>query len=157
MPRAHKTFRLGRAPTEDDRLSFELVGHYTNPPADGPDEWSETFTCVGLAPAGVLEDLTTTMSVDALTGRRRYSTMACLGFIHQVLIPDDEERFDVLMHDKNRIVGLIEMVEVTAWLSDMLTLRPTGPSSGSTPGGGTTEAEAMRAAAASIAASTPTT
>jgi hypothetical protein len=91
---------------------------------------------VGLAPAGVLDDLTTAIRVDPNTGARRYDTLSCMAFVRQVLVEADVDRFEALMRDKDRIVGLIDLVQLVAWLSDELTLRPTRPSSGSTPGGG---------------------
>jgi hypothetical protein len=138
VPR-HRQFQLGPPPTIDDQVTFEVTGQFTKNDAE---TWSETFTCVGLAPAGVLEDLTSAIRVNPVTGTRRYDTLSCMAFVREVLVEEDKERFETLMHDQNRIVGLIDLVSVVAWLSDELTLRPTRPSSVSTPGGGRLDGEA---------------
>lgn len=145
MPR-HRSFQLGPPPTDADYVTFDLSGKRSSDP-DGPG-WTEAFTCVGLAPAGVLEDLTTSIRVDPNTGSRRYDTLSCMAFVRQVLVPDDKGRFEALLHDTDRVVGLIDLVQLVAWLSDELTLRPTRPSSGSTPGGGQLDGAAMPVGAA---------
>jgi hypothetical protein len=126
-------------------VSFTLEGGHTRAPEQ---RWSEAFTCVGLCPAGVLEDLTSAIRIDPTTGRRRYDTMSCMAFVRAVLVPEDTERFDVLLHDPDRVVGLIELVNLVAWLSDELTLRPTPRSSASTAGGARPDGEATPAGAA---------
>lgn len=136
----HRTFTMGPPPTVDDRVTFDVVGQYTTRPTE---TWSETFSTVGLAPAGVLEDLTSAIQLGA-DGRRRYNTMSCMGFIRGVIIEDDRERFEALARDPDRLVGLVELVQVVAWLSDEITLRPTQPSSGSTPGGGSQDGVVTR-------------
>jgi hypothetical protein len=144
MPR-FRSFDMGRAPTEDDRVTFELTGDYTARPGE---RWTETFTTVGMAPAGVLESLTSAITLDPLTGRRRYSTVNCMSFVRSVLIPEDRQRFEALCEDVDRLVGLIDLVQVVAWLSDELTLRPTPPLSVSTAGGEQRDGEVTPVAAA---------
>lgn len=136
---------MGPPPTPDDQVTFDFTGWYT---ADPTATWTETFTCVGLAPAGVLEDLTTAIRVDPVTGNRRYDTLSCMAFVRQVLVPADVDRFEALLHDNDRVVGLIDLVQVVAWLSDELTLRPTRRSSASTLGGARPDGEAMPVGAA---------
>jgi hypothetical protein len=138
MPR-RRTFDMGPPPAVDDRVSFDLTGEYTSRPGD---RWSETFTTYPMAPAAVLEALTGSMAVDPITGRRRYSTTHCMEFVIGVLLPDDRERFQLLCEDPERMVGLIDLVQVVSWLSDELTLRPTPRSSASTPGGARPDGEA---------------
>lgn len=144
MPR-HRTFDMGRPPGPDDAVTFELTGRYTTEPDREP--WRESFTCYGMAPAGVLESLTTTISLTP-DGRRRYNALSCMEFVQAVLVPEDRDRFRALAEDPERMVGLIDLVSVVAWLSDELTLRPTPPSSGSTPGGGQLDGAATPVGAA---------
>lgn len=144
MPR-RRTFDLPALDVED-RVSFELTGQITSRPTD---RWSETFTTYPLAPAAVLEALTLSMAVDPNTGVRRYSTTHCMEFVLGVLLPEDRERFQRLCEDPERMVGLIDLVHVVAWLSDELTLRPTPPLSASGPGGAQRDGVATPVAAAS--------
>jgi len=146
MPR-HRQFSLGPPPSAEDAVSFDVTGQFTSDPDREP--WSERFHCVGLAPAGVLEALTTSIALDATTGRRRYNSMSCMAFVRAVLVPEDVERWDALLEDTDRIVGLIDLVGIVAWLSDELTLRPTRPSSDFGPGGGRRDGEATPVGAAS--------
>lgn len=138
---------MGPPPGADDAVTFDISGQYTRQPDAEP--WTEMFTCVGLAPAGVLESLTSSISLEPQTGRRRYNTMSCMAFVRAVLVDEDIERWDALLEDNDRIVGLIDLVGIVAWLSDELTLRPTRPSSVSTPGGERRDGEVMPVAAAS--------
>ena len=131
MPR-HRTFTLGAPPTDEDHVTFDLTGQYTTRPEE---TWMETFTCYGMAPGAVLEDLSQAIGIDQTTGRRRYSSVSCMSFVASVLIPEDRDRFSELLHDTERMVGLLDLVQVVVWLSDELTLRPTRPSSASMPGG----------------------
>jgi hypothetical protein len=137
---------MGRPPSADDAVTFDISGQFTRDPEAEP--WTERFTCVGLAPAGVLEALTTSISLDATTGRRRYNSMSCMAFVRAVLVPEDVERWDALLEDTDRLVGLIDLVGIVAWLSDELTLRPTRPSSAFMPGGERRDGEATSVGAA---------
>jgi hypothetical protein len=127
----HRSFDVGDPPTTDDQVSFDVTGRFTSRP---DERWTETFQCVGLCPAGTLDALTTTVQLTT-DGRRRYNSMSCMAFVRAVLIEDDVPRWDALLTDTDRIVGLIDLVGIVAWLSDELTLRPTQPSSASGPGG----------------------
>ena len=144
MPR-RRTFDLGPPPNPDDRVTFELTGFFTSRP---DERWSETFTTYPVAPAGVLEALTESMAVDPNTGRRRYNTTRCMEFVTGVLLPEDRDRFEALVIDPERMVGLIDLVQVVVWLSDELTLRPTPPLSASGPGGAQRDGEATPVVAA---------
>jgi hypothetical protein len=143
MPR-RRTFDMGPPPAVDDRVSFELTGAYTSRP---DERWTETFTTYPLAPAAVLESLTLSMAIDPNTGIRRYSTTHCMEFVLGVMLPEDRQRFQELCEDPERMVGLIDLVHVVSWLSDELTLRPTPPSSASTPGGARRDGEVTPEAA----------
>jgi hypothetical protein len=144
VPR-HRQFALGPPPTKADEVTFELTGQFTS---DDTQTWSEHFACIGLAPAGALDDLTTSITISPTTGARRYDTLSCMAFLRQVLVPEDRERFEALAHDGDRIVGLIDLVGIVAWLSDELTLRPTRPSSVSGAGGERRDGEATPVGAA---------
>jgi hypothetical protein len=144
MPR-HRRFDMGPPPTDADQVSFDMAGSYTKDPKR---TWVEMFTCVGLAPAGALDDLTSAIRIDPVTGNRRYDALSCMAFVRQVLVPDDLPRFEELVHDTDRLVGLLDLVHLVAWLSDELTLRPTRPSSASEPGGARRDGEVTPVAAA---------
>lgn len=139
MPR-RRTFDMGPPPAVDDRVAFDLSGAYTSRP---DERWTETFTTYPLAPAATLENLVQSMALDPRTGLRRYSATHCMEFVLGVLLPEDRQRFTELCEDPERMVGLIDLVHVVSWLSDELTLRPTPPSSASTPGGERRDGAAM--------------
>lgn len=100
-------------------LTFELVGvgQITKEP------WSESFTAVSVAPAGVLDDLASSMGVDD-RGNRVWHSPSLLGFMRGIIVDDDVARFESLMRDKDRAVDIRDLGEIMLWLSEELLDRP---------------------------------
>lgn len=121
----HRTF--GSTTTDPEAepaepVTFDLSG---GPPLS-KQPWTETFTCVTVAPAGVLDDFVSVATVDA-RGNRVWNAPSLLRFLKGVLVDEDVVRLDQLVHDKERIVPLDTLGEVVLWLSQELLGRPTTP------------------------------
>lgn len=110
---------------EPEPIAFTLGGVGS---IDG-QKWEESFSAVPVAPGGVLDDLTSSVSLDERTGNTVVHHMRVLQFFRGVLIDDDVERFEALVRDKNRVVPLEKLADILAWLTEELTGRPTQPSS----------------------------
>lgn len=115
---AHKTFTTKPLP-EREPTTFMLDGVG----GDG-EPWKEQFTCLAVAPSGVLDDLTSSSLLDP-QGNRVYNATSLIAFFEGVLIEDDVVRFRRLVHDKNRIVDLDTLGDLMQWLSEELLGRPT--------------------------------
>lgn len=122
----HKAFIADDAPEPTEPTTFDLGGtHRIEKDDDGnPKRWVETFTCIPVAPAGVLDDLASASTVDS-NGNRVYNARSLVSFFEGVLIDEDVERFRAIVRDKNRIVPLAQMGDVMIWLAEELTGRPT--------------------------------
>lgn len=123
----HRTF--GSTTTDPsaqpaEPVTFDLSGA---PPLSA-EVWTETFTCVPVAPSGVLDDFVSVASVDE-RGNRVWNAPSLLRFLKGVLIDTDVVRLDKLVHDKKRIVPLDTLGELVLWLSEELLGRPTTPPS----------------------------
>jgi hypothetical protein len=123
----HRTF--GNSQPADgspapEPVTFDLSG---GPPLSA-EEWEETFTCLPVAPAGVLDDFVNIVSIDA-RGNRVYDAPSLLNFLKGVLVDEDVDRLNALVHDKRRVVELATLGEVVMWLSQELLGRPTMPPS----------------------------
>lgn len=88
--------------------------------------WTETFAVMGELPQGVLDDLSQAISIK--DGQIRYSTRAVVGFLRGALVIDDEDRFELLLRDKRRLVRLEQLGDVMLWAVAQVTDRPTSPS-----------------------------
>lgn len=112
--------RPTREGEEPDPVTFDLdgVGVLTGEP------WAESFTCVPVAPAGVLDDMAASVVVDG-QGRMTWNQVSLLRFLRGVLLDDDAERLDRLVHDKDRVVELQTLGEITLWLAEELVGPPT--------------------------------
>lgn len=97
------------------------------------ETWSETFRCIPKAPSAALDDLARSVGQDE-KGQLIFNQVSLLRFFRQVMHPEDETKFDALVHDKNRAVEIEELGEVMFWLAEVYTERPTVPSSSSAPG-----------------------
>ena len=74
-------------------MSFTIRGSYRR---DGEVvDWAETFTCILEAPAGVLDDMARSVTVDA-RGRRQYNAPSLVRFLTGVLPEEEADRFDEL-------------------------------------------------------------
>lgn len=118
----HRSFDL--TPTESDAepkepITFDLsgLGQITKEP------WKESFTCVPVAPAGVLDDLASSMGSDQ-RGNRVWNVPSLLGFMRGILVDEDVDRFEALMRDKDRAVDLKDLGEIMLWVSEELVDRP---------------------------------
>lgn len=81
------------------------------------------FTAVAQAsPAAILDF---TEKVEPETGARPAAALA--QFLKDVLIPEDVARFDELVHDKAVRLDVAALGEVTTWLMELYTKRPTLP------------------------------
>lgn len=123
----HRTFgaRPERDEPEPDPITFTVEGRF----ATSGDRWSETFTVVPVAPGGVLDDVARMVGVDG-RGKRVWNAPSVMKFLTGVLIEPDVARFDDLVHDKERLVELEALGEITEWVSEQLfNPRPTQPSS----------------------------
>jgi hypothetical protein len=123
---AHRVF--GVKPADRPPTTFDLEG--TLP--DG-SPWQERFTTVPEAPAGVLDDLMSSVSVDA-DGRQSWNRVSLMRFMRGVLVEEDVVRFDRLAHDKDRIVSLETLGDVMVWLAEELSGRPSSRPSDSPSG-----------------------
>ncbi len=111
---AHKDFEL--SPTEADPPSFTVAGR--------------TFKCVAEPPGGALADLFWTFQGNDITLR----AAGLVRFISGCLPDAEAEAFDLTIHDKDTIVPLGLLSDLSTWLIEEYTGRPTTPSSGSATG-----------------------
>jgi hypothetical protein len=109
-------------------VPFTLYGRRLS---DGT-EWEETFSVLGQAPQGALTDLAN--GVDIKDGNIVYSASATVKFLRAIIVPLDEARFDALLADKDKPMPLEQLGEVMLWASRVVSHRPTGAPSGSSPG-----------------------
>lgn len=134
----HRLFSQPVSTTEP--LTFELEGSYQqpNPKWPGPStksaphkipksssvKWSETFTCVPQAPGGMIDDMTGTLVRDPATGGRRYEPTTVIRFVREVVIDDDLDRFEALIHDTKRVVSVTTLIDIALWLIEEYSGRP---------------------------------
>lgn len=99
------------------------------------EAWREEFRTVpkGCVPAGALDDVLSGVRVDA-RGRQVWSNVSIIGFMEQVLHPDDQAKFRALVHDNDRYVELEVLGQIMVWLMEELVEVPTVRRSVSTPG-----------------------
>lgn len=98
-----------KAPPE----TFKLVGLYQFDVKDRSgkvihhedEPWEETFTCLRVAPPGVLDDLMSATQGGA-DGVVAWDRLSMIRFCKGVVIPDDEDRLDKLLRDKARGIDL---------------------------------------------------
>jgi hypothetical protein len=100
------------SPTGGEAVSFDIDG--------------EVFHCIERLPAGY--------SLDLLTR----GNQALPEFYDLVLVPEDVERFTARIRDKERVVTMAVLEDITRWLVGVYTGRPTGPPSASATGDGPT-------------------
>lgn len=135
---ASRKFTSSTTHTELNDFTLEGVGQLTQQP------WSETFRCLPNAPGTALDDLARSVGTDT-KGQAVYNQVSLLRFFRAVMHPDDVDRFDELVSDKDRCVTIEALGDVLFWLGEVYTDRPTVPSSSSSPGasnGGPTSAVA---------------
>lgn len=116
----HKSFIPDASPEKQEAVTFDVGGFRIS----NGEQWKETFTCVPVAPAGVLDDLATSSRVDG-NGNRVYHSPSLLAFFEGVIVDTDVPRFREITHDKDRVVSIDQLGEVMMWLAEKLTDRPT--------------------------------
>lgn len=91
------------------------------------EEWTETFTSLCKPPAGVLNHLG--QAIQVIEGTVYYLQVPSILFIRGTLVPGDEQRWDELMVDKNRLVLMDPTVgRIVDYLTEVVAHgRPTGP------------------------------
>lgn len=130
QPARHRTFDVANA---TDAVTFTLNYTVPNPAPrpeveDAAEPWpervqqSQLFTCVSVAPAGVLLDMVAAQ--DSSGGR---SAQALTDFVNGVLIDADLERFAALVHDKDVAIPIEVLGQIVAWLAEEYAGRPTQP------------------------------
>jgi len=91
----------------DDPLSFSLHG--------------ETFECRPTIQGKTL----LTMVADAESDDTSKILNIITEFFHKTLLPESYERFEALIEDPDRIVTVETLGEITAWMVEQYTERPT--------------------------------
>jgi len=127
QPARHRTFDVANA---TDAVTFTLNYTVPNPEHDPGDpelhpariQQSQLFTCVSVAPAGVLLDMVAAQ--DSSGGR---SAQALTDFVNGVLMDADLERFAALVHDKDVAIPIEVLGQIVAWLAEEYAGRPTQP------------------------------
>lgn len=120
-----RTFTSLASVNPNEPITFTIEGVR----ASDPDaKWSETFTCVEVAPAGVLDDLISSVSTDS-QGNMVFNAVSLLRFVTGVVIEADVARIAELSRDKDRLVDITTLGEIVKWLTPELTGRPTTPPS----------------------------
>lgn len=113
-------------------IPFEIEGvHFSDPDR----VWVETFHALPFAPSGVLDDLSRSVSQDQ-RGRVAFHRTSVVQFFEGVLVEEDVQRFQDLVHDKDRIVELEDLAAIMAELQKAITGVPLPRRSSSTNGRG---------------------
>lgn len=136
MTQRHKSFKTKRKAQEP--VTFDVGGEYLD--VDGGGEWVEEFTAIPALPGAQLLDFI--KEADSKDGGRAAS--ALVDFMADVIIDDDKQKWDDLVHDPKRIVDFTDLAEICEWLVGQYTERPTvapkRPAAGRSNGGtGSTE------------------
>lgn len=103
---AHKDFSL--AVSQHEAPTFSVAGR--------------EFKCLAEPPAGVLTDL-----IISADGSVSAAMSGIIGFLEGCLSDADAEAFRLLIHDKDTIIPLETLNEITEWLVEEYTSRPTTP------------------------------
>lgn len=98
---------FGSPVAEEEPLSFSLFG--------------ETFTCRPSLQGKFLLDLVSESSSDDPAA----GAAVMQRFFDTVLVDDSRERFNALAEDPDRIVSVETLSEITAWLVEQYSARPT--------------------------------
>lgn len=128
--------------TDTDAPNFGPPDDYEPPPATpfhlsgrqltDDEPWQETFSILGTAPQGALSDLAA--GIDIKDGNIVYSSTAIVRFLRAVIVPGDEQRFDVLLANKDRPMPVEQLGSVMLWAAGVVAGRPTGALPSSQPG-----------------------
>ncbi len=90
----------------------------------------QEFNCRPAIQGSELIDLITASTAD--DGKN--AAAAAFAFFKVALYADDYARFDALLHDEKQIITVSKLSDITAWLVEEYTARPTEPQSSSSDG-----------------------
>lgn len=132
-----REFAMPDTGVDPDPLKFKLSGTTLVSKAEAakgaePERWVETFTVLEVLPPGALRDLALSARVD--DGNIVWDRYAVLRFMRAVIVPDDEARWDALMHDKRRPCKIDLIGDVMFYVTETKAALPTGPQPGSRAG-----------------------
>lgn len=97
-------------------IAFSISGDWRK--GSGQEgQWTERFSCLDDAPAGMLDLMLSGVKTDSL-GRRVHSLPSLLRFLGGVVVPEDEERLGRLIDDKDRIVDIETLGDIVMWLGE---------------------------------------
>jgi len=123
----HKSFAQPSV-TKQEAISFELSGELvTDEPLEAEQPtptWTEKFTALPTAPAGVTADFISCYILDS-QGRRIYQADAMVNYLRSALVPEDSPRFEALIHDPTRLVSAALLGEIVEWLAPQQSGFPT--------------------------------
>lgn len=124
MTTARKTFTakplvLAEPPTID------LEGPHTS---DADKTWQESFTCLRVAPAAVLDVIAGSVNVNRAGQVTAIHQAQAIPILRELIVPTDIGRFEQLLADRDRVVDLATLWEAAMWVVGQLTGRPTGGS-----------------------------
>lgn len=88
------------------------------------------FKCLPVIPGGALSDIFWVMQSKDITAR----AAGICRFISQVMPDEAADEFDLLIHDKTTIVRMSKLLEISIWLIEEYTSRPSTPSAGTPTG-----------------------
>lgn len=124
---AHRTFGSDE-PEKLEPVTFTLRGTIMGTDDQPAEVWKEDFTCVPVAPAGVLDDIAASIVTDA-KGNMILNAPSLLAFLRGVLVDEDVPRMEALARDKRRLLPLEDLGNVVMWLTKELTGHPSTPAS----------------------------
>lgn len=108
----------------DEWVTFDISGTRLS----NGETWSEDFTCLPEVPGGALDDLTASVGVDA-QGRMTFNKVSVLRFMRSVIVEEDEQKFDAMVHDKDKLVQLETLGDMMMRVAEAIVGRPIGPRS----------------------------
>lgn len=94
-----------------DPLEIELTGYHLS----DRSPWSAVFTCRPTIPVDVLDKI----------GTRPDDGMSIVALVQSALNEESAARFEEVVRDPDRLVTLQDLVEITEYLTEELTGRPT--------------------------------
>lgn len=113
-------------------MQFTLAGRL-RVPVDGASDWEETFTVLEEIAGQALESLARSAQIDD-EGNIQWNKLALLRFLRAAIVPEDEDRWDRMMADKERVIDISLVGDVVFDITKEKADRPTGPQPGSDAG-----------------------
>lgn len=104
----------------------EESGEILSEAVDAVETFHEEFHALGDPPAKALDAFRAAISYNG-TGQKAVARLDVIEFLREILVPEDETRFEALLDDKNRLVPLRVMYEAAmALFTEIVKPRPTG-------------------------------